>query len=480
MKCPNCGAEMKKDALYCEQCGEDIHIVPDFEPELDDDIQQTIKSIADDIWEQDDSKERLSAETQKPQSKRASYRKWIIFAVVLVVFLSLGVAGGVSTYLYFSVEYQTDRARECVEDGLYDRAVRHYTRAIELDESNVNLKVELAEVYFLKNNKIEYEYLLRQIAMDENATAEQVESAYGKLIAIYRARGDYQTINDFLLASENENVLAIYQNYVATAPEFSVKAGNYNSIQPLKLTASGSGRIYYTLDGSDPDENSTLYTTPILLERGDYLIKAYFVNENGIASDIAAAEYHIIIEKLPDPEISVVSGDYNIPMDIAVINVVADIYYTTDGSDPNVTSTPYTGPLHMPLGESVFRFICIEDGRTSDVVERTYRLNLNTNVSTADAEGIVVAYRMRTGRILDEAGHFDTGNGDMYKYQYQYVTNINGVGDYYVIAEILRSKDGTSTRTGSYYAVGAYGGELFRLQIDNNNYTLVVIEETQE
>lgn len=480
MKCPNCGAEMKKDALYCEQCGEDIHIVPDFEPELDDDIQQTIKSIADDIREQEDSGEMLPAETQGPRKERASYRKWIIFAVVLVVFLSLGGAGGVFTYLYFSVEYQTDRARECVEDELYDKAIRYYTRAIELDEGNVDLKVELAEVYFKKNNTIEYEYLLRQIAMDKNATAEQVENAYGKLIAIYRARGDYQTINDFLLASENENVLAMYQNYVAAAPEFSVKAGFYNSIQPLKLTASGNGRIYYTLDGGDPNEDSALYTTPILLEKGDYLVKAYFVNENGISSDIATAEYHIIIEKLPDPEISVASGEYDIPMDITVTDAVADVYYTTDGSDPNVTSTPYTGPLHMPLGESLFRFICIEDGRTSDVVERTYQLNLNTNVSTVDAERIVVAYRMRIGRIWDEAGHFDVETDAMYKYQYQYVTSINGVGDYYVIAEILRGEDGTLTRTGSYYAVGAYGGELFRLQIDNNKYTLVAVEETQE
>ncbi|MGN1146214.1 MAG: zinc-ribbon domain-containing protein, partial [Acetatifactor sp.] len=39
MKCPNCGAKMPENSLYCEHCGEDIHIVPDFEPELELNIE---------------------------------------------------------------------------------------------------------------------------------------------------------------------------------------------------------------------------------------------------------------------------------------------------------------------------------------------------------------------------------------------------------------------------------------------------------
>ena len=46
MKCPNCGAEMKEGTLYCEHCGEDIHIVPDFEPEIEYNMEQTLHDIA--------------------------------------------------------------------------------------------------------------------------------------------------------------------------------------------------------------------------------------------------------------------------------------------------------------------------------------------------------------------------------------------------------------------------------------------------
>ena len=45
MKCPNCGAEMEEGKLYCEHCGEDIHIVPDFEPEVEYNMEQTMSDI---------------------------------------------------------------------------------------------------------------------------------------------------------------------------------------------------------------------------------------------------------------------------------------------------------------------------------------------------------------------------------------------------------------------------------------------------
>ena len=300
MKCPNCGAYMRESELYCLKCGGEIHMVPDFEPEIEDAYQLTIENITNDIWRKDGKEEsgrsQMWSVNQKMDaalktthigegSESNKKRKAVWFAGIGSVVCALLFAG-VRLYFYNSIDYQTARARNSMAEKRYDQAVKYYSRALELDEDNVDLKVELSQVYFEENNKIEYEYLLREIVKEENATQEQIESAYGKLIAIYRSRGDFQTINDFLLASENEEVIATYQMYVAKEPEFSVKEGFYTSIQPLKLTAFGNGKIYYTMDGSVPDENSSQYTTPILLENGDYDIKAYYVSENGIYSDV--------------------------------------------------------------------------------------------------------------------------------------------------------------------------------------------------
>ena len=38
MKCPKCGVDIQEGKLLCESCGEEIHIVPDFEPEIENRI----------------------------------------------------------------------------------------------------------------------------------------------------------------------------------------------------------------------------------------------------------------------------------------------------------------------------------------------------------------------------------------------------------------------------------------------------------
>ena len=46
-------------------------------------------------------------------------------------------------------------------------------------------------------------------------------------------------------------------DYVSSAPEFSLKEGTYDEVQQVTLTSATGGTIYYTTDGSDPTESST-------------------------------------------------------------------------------------------------------------------------------------------------------------------------------------------------------------------------------
>ena len=486
MKCPNCGAEMKEGTLYCEHCGEDIHIVPDFEPEIEYNMEQTLNDIAKEM-EPETEKDKEDAlqdatefqdwdEPSGNQTIRHPFRwKFILLALVLVVVAVVCTGFGISYSHYHSAEYQIKCAKDYVAREEYDQAIACYERALEIDPGNITLKFELADIYFQKNNKIEYEYLLREIVADPTATTEQLESAYGKLIAIYAAREDHKTINDLLQNCGNVNIMSKYQSYMAMEPEFSLQEGYYTSIQPLKLTTFGSGKIYYTMDGSEPGENSSLYTAPILLESGDYCVKAIYINENDISSKVVTKNYHIEIEELSAPDVTAVSGDYEFPINIEVADG-EDVYYTTDGSDPTQNSSVYIGPIPMPLGKSVFRFIRIADGRKSEIVEKSYNLVMNTEYMPDEAVQDVINYCIQNGKILDESGSFDE-SGAAYLYQYQYVTNINKVDDFYVIAEIYRGEDGTLTKTGNLFAVNAYTRELYKLQKDESSrqYQLVTV-----
>ena len=61
------------------------------------------------------------------------------------------------------------------------------------------------------------------------------------------------------------------------------------------------------------------------------------------------------------PDVSVESGSYQIPQMICV-DVPDDeyiVYYTTDGSTPNLDSNIYTDAFPMPLGNSIFKFLMI-------------------------------------------------------------------------------------------------------------------------
>lgn len=223
------------------------------------------------------------------------------------------------------------------------------------------------------------------------------------------------------------------------------------------------------------ERNSSLYTAPILLESGDYCIKAVYINENEISSKVVTKNYHIEIEQLSTPDVTAVSGDYEFPINIEVTDG-EDVYYTTDGTDPTQNSTVYDGPIPMPLGKSVFRFIRIAEGRKSEIVERSYNLVMNTEFTPEEAVQKIVDYALQSGKIQDESGSFDE-SGAAYLYQYQYVTNINKIDDFYVIAEIYRGADGTVTRTGNLFAVNAYTRELWKLQTDESGrrYTLVTV-----
>lgn len=477
MKCPNCGNDMPAGALYCEHCGEDIHIVPDFEPEIEQNIEDTIQGIADEIvGPQQENPE------EKPKSDMGEKRIRSKFFLLggLIVIVICGVCMAFWVYQYNSSEIQASRAANYVANEKYKKAIACFNRALEIDSENIELQFSLAEVYFLKNNKIEYEYLLRDIIKNPAANTEQLDRAYGKLIAIYRARDDYETISEILTGCDNSVILNTYQNYIASNPEFSVQEGYYTSVQILKISAQGSGKIYYTTDGTAPNEESTQYTAPLVLDNGDFEIKAIFINDNGVESQVVTKEYHIENDYIPAPTLNVISGEYSNPQLIEVEYDDGEVYYTTDGSIPTENSQLYTGGIPMPLGRSNFKFARVRNGVTGDVIERTFVLELDTDFSADNAVDAVIAYFLSTGKIYDEAGHFDD-SGAMYRYEFQYAYDIRNVGDYYVVAEILQGSDGSLLKTGTYMAVDIYSGKVYGIQGDKLTAdTLIDLENTSE
>lgn len=61
-------------------------------------------------------------------------------------------------------------------------------------------------------------------------------------------------------------MLLWYSNYDYRELTFSRESGFYTEPFELKLSAPVGAQIYYTLDGSDPDENALVYTEPLVID----------------------------------------------------------------------------------------------------------------------------------------------------------------------------------------------------------------------
>ena len=84
--------------------------------------------------------------------------------------------------------------------------------------------------------------------------------------------------------------------YVCSTPTITPAGGTYYEEQEVTITCgTADATIYYTLDGSDPTENSTVYTEPFALSE-NATVKAIAMKEGYENSEIAGAEFVFILD----------------------------------------------------------------------------------------------------------------------------------------------------------------------------------------
>ena len=481
MKCPCCGNELKEGYLICEQCGEEIQIVPDFEPEIENSITETLSTLAA-LQEAEDTQEEpledwgadeaLIHETDEPAED--GKRIWVIVSLVIIFVIAL-ISYGAYAYHIQTVDYRIEKAREYAANG-------SYTEAITCLEEVYNDHPDMSQIIFME---ADYYYLLQdndsavrvlyRIIERGSFSNEDLESAYNKIITIYANQGLYGQINELLRACRETEIVNMFQSYLALEPEFSYVEGSYDEVIPLKLSSNTAGTIYYTVDGTKPTKNSLIYTAPLFLESGEYTISAFFVNDYGIESEIVSKTYIINLSVPIAPEIELYSGEYTEPTMIAVEGIEGcRVYYTTDESDPTADSVPYTGPIPMPLGRTIFKFVNIsEEGISSEVTMRTYTLKLRDAIPTAQAVTNLVSSLVETGYLEDAEGHNTRQSGTL-SYRFSSVLRTNDGTDYYTVNEYYDDGTGVQNRTDKVFLVNIHTGEAARLAYDDNGEFIAV------
>lgn len=478
MKCPHCGHEMPEGYLICDKCGAEIQIVPDFEPEIENSITETLSTLVS-LQEEPDHGEETAVETEAEEeieeeavgTERKGRGVHIVLALAILLVVGL-ISYSLYAYHIRTAEYQIHRAETYAENGAYDQAIACLEEAYAAYPEEAGILFLEADYYYLqKQNTAAVSALMRIIGNDNGNrySEEEVEEAYGKIITIYANQEAYGQINDLLRDCDNERIVGMFQSYLAMEPEFSYVEGSYAEVIPLKLSSNTSGTIYYTLDGTKPDENSPVYTAPLFLETGEYTVSAFFVNDYGIQSDIVTKTYVINLAVPNAPEVELYSGEYSEATMITVEPAEGcKIFYTTDESEPTADSVPYTGPIPMPLGKTLFKFVNISsEGIASEVTTRTYTLRLWGAIATDDAVTRLVNRLVATGYLEDATGRNVRQTGTL-SYQFSSVLRVGGSEDYYTINEYYDDGTGILSRTDKVFLVQAYTGEAAQLGYDDD------------
>lgn len=468
MKCPHCGHEMPDGYLLCEKCGEEIQIVPDFEPEIENSITETLSTLVS-LQEDIDAEAEGEDKTAARMGKR-SRKPQVIFAIALLLFAAL-VSYALYAYHIHTVDYQLNRAAAYAENGAYSEAIACLEAAYADYPEEARILFLEADYYYLQQmDNYALSALMKIIDTDgpHRYPEEDVEEAYGKIVTIYANQKEYGLINDLLQDCENERIVNMFQSYLAMEPEFSYVEGSYAEVIPLKLSSNTAGTIYYTMDGTKPDKNSQIYTSPLFLETGEYTVSAFFVNDYGIESDVVTKTYVINLTVPNAPEVELYSGEYTEAMMIAVEPAEdCKTFYTTDESEPTADSVPYTGPIPMPLGKTLFKFVNISsEGIASEVTTRTYTLRLRGAIPTETAVTNLVKRLVETGYLVDETGRNPRQSGVL-SYQFSSVLRV-GEEDYYTINEYYDDGTGLLSRTDKVFLVQVYNGTAAQLGYDED------------
>ena len=146
-------------------------------------------------------------------------------------------------------------------------------------------------------------------------------------------------------------------------------AGKYT--KPIKVTLSNEDNlaIYYTIDGSTPSKTSSKYTTPISI--GETTVLKAVTYQGDSAGNVMTFKYQY--PTVPsEVTASIPETKFTSSKTVELISDIdANIYYTTDGSVPSLTSSRYDQPLTISKSMTV-KAIAERDGKTSAVTTLDY------------------------------------------------------------------------------------------------------------
>lgn len=382
-----------------------------------------------DIEEDDDD------EDDNERKDNSSRNKLIIIIVAILAFI--GIVVGLAVFFIKTAlnnsknnyGYYQNLAYEAKDvDKDYVQAVEYFEKAMKykddlledetIEVNGVKVESETILVKDLLNLSDCYEELhrvddkintlntvLKYDSYNENAIYYLVKE-YDEIEAYENIRNLYESVSK----SNNSSLINIFASYLCSEPIIAPEAGEYGKDQEIGFLNRDGAKIYYTLDGTDPNVNGTLYSTDFVVKEGKTTVKYYMVNEYGFKSDVFTAEYEITYAAPDLPKVSPQSGSYTTSAEqmITIGNIPSgakayyEISYNGVPIKPTIASKVYDAPFAMPEGSVILSVIIInENGLSSGVVTNNYTLKKVDKYSDTTAEQLIWS-TLELHKIIDK------------------------------------------------------------------------------
>lgn len=214
----------------------------------------------------------------------------------------------------------------------------------ELFEMVKKISNDIKEDGILNLNYIKNEIKENSMALDLAAIRQHIISRYEGLGIIIQV-ADFEGFIDH----DGNGIIDLLQ---ATAPVISPEPMMIQN-GPLLITMSNEDGhpIYYTLDGSIPDTQSTLYTEEfyIGLSGMETTINAISYTDELLPSAMVTKTYRFAYQQAFSVKFSSPSNTYNHDVLLELYSESNDIriFYTTDGSIPDTNSILYAEPIDI-------------------------------------------------------------------------------------------------------------------------------------
>ena len=174
-----------------------------------------------------------------------------------------------------------------------------------------------------------------------------------------------------------------YANLVPFTINAAPNGGSYELVQNVTITATSGTTIYYTTDGTDPEQAPQKLNTPDQSVNNSTTLNFAAVDSAANWSSIKTETYSITDTTPPTINATPTSGTYDTIQTITLTTTDVNpttTYYTTDGTDPKTSNTrkKYTSPITLNT-TTTLKFAAVDAvGNWGSIYSETYDLPPNS------------------------------------------------------------------------------------------------------